>query len=289
MNSRRLISMLAVFVLLTSALPLSTASAANLLRPGIVRNESGTEERFAEVSPQDFAGLDPDRRRDRRRPVSAHAEMFQDTGDATLDHADRRVIHDRHAASLSRERRLPSRNRRVGKINGGSGIRRPRSVDDDVVETEGERESEAKLNVDMHRPALWRVVSASATNKNGYPTSYQLAPGMNVETLLTPDDYPRRRAGFIDHHLRVTPYQPGERFAAGDYPTLSKPGEGLPKWTASNRSIANADIVLWYTLGMHHVARAEDWPVMPVAWNGFELRPFDFFDRNPALTLPKQP
>jgi primary-amine oxidase len=152
-----------------------------------------------------------------------------------------------------------------------------------------QREGEAKLNVDMHRPALWRVTSSSATNKNGYPTSYQLAPGMSIETLLTPDDYPRRRASFIDHHLWVTPYQSAERFAAGDYPTLSKPGEGLPKWTAANRSIANTDIVLWYTLGMHHVARAEDWPVMPVAWNSFELRPFDFFDRNPALTLPKRP
>lgn len=151
------------------------------------------------------------------------------------------------------------------------------------------REVEAQLNVDMHHPSLWRVVSPANSNRNGYPTSYQLVPGMSIETLLTADDYPRRRAGFIDHHLWVTPYQPHERFAAGDYPTLSQPGEGLPKWTAANRSLANTDIVLWYTMGMHHVARAEDWPVMPVAWNSFELRPFDFFDRNPALTLPRTP
>jgi primary-amine oxidase len=38
---------------------------------------------------------------------------------------------------------------------------------------------------------------------------------------------------------------------------------------------------------MHHVPRAEDWPVMPTAWHEFEIQPFDFFARNPALDLPK--
>jgi primary-amine oxidase len=71
--------------------------------------------------------------------------------------------------------------------------------------------------------------------------------------------------------------------------TLSPRGEGLPKWTAANRSIADTDLVVWYTFGMHHVPRAEDWPVMPVAWSSFELRPFDFFAANPALDLPRHP
>jgi len=92
-----------------------------------------------------------------------------------------------------------------------------------------------------------------------------------------------RRVGFIDHHLWVTPYRPNERYAAGDYPTLSKPGYGLPAWTRENRSIELTDIVLWHTIGMHHMVRAEDWPVMPVLWHSFALRPFDFFDGNPAL------
>ena len=74
--------------------------------------------------------------------------------------------------------------------------------------------------------------------------------------------------------------------AAGEHPTLSEPGMGLPEWTAADRPIEDTDIVLWYTVGMHHLPRAEDWPVMPTLWHGFELRPFDFFDRNPALDLP---
>jgi len=150
-----------------------------------------------------------------------------------------------------------------------------------------EKESEAMLNINLSRPALWRVISPNRTNDVGYATSYHLMAGANTETLMSDDDYPRRRARFIDHHLWVTPYDVNERYAAGDFPTLSEPGEGLPDWTQADRSILDTDIVLWHTVGMHHMVRAEDWPVMPVLWHSFELRPFDFFDGNPALDIPK--
>ncbi len=148
-------------------------------------------------------------------------------------------------------------------------------------------EAEAKLNINLSRPALWRIISSDRTNHVGYRTSYQIAASKNTNTLLSEDDYPRQRAGFIDHHLWVTPYDAKELYAAGDFPTLSKPGEGLPDWTAENREIADTDIVAWHTIGMHHMVRGEDWPVMPVLWHSFELRPFDFFDHNPAMDIPR--
>ena len=147
-------------------------------------------------------------------------------------------------------------------------------------------EQDAQLDINLAQPALWRILSTSRRNAVGYPTSYQLMPGRNANHLFVADDYSLRRAGFIEHHLWVTPYDPDERFAAGDHPTLSEPGMGLPAWTEANRSISDEDLVIWHTVGMHHLPRAEDWPVMPVMWHGFELRPFDFFDRNPALDLP---
>ncbi|MEJ2503962.1 MAG: tyramine oxidase, partial [Gemmatimonadota bacterium] len=150
-------------------------------------------------------------------------------------------------------------------------------------------ESEAKLDVDLRRPALWRILSDSRVNDHGYATSYHLNPGKPIVTLLSEDDWPRLRAGFIDHHLWVTPYRPDERYAAGAFPTLSEPGEGLPRWTAADRDIAGTDVVVWYTAGMHHVVRAEDWPVMPTVTHAFELRPFDFFSGNPALRAPVRP
>jgi primary-amine oxidase len=44
--------------------------------------------------------------------------------------------------------------------------------------------------------------------------------------------------------------------------------------------------VTWYTFGVTHVPRPEDWPVMPVEYCGFHLIPFGFFDENPTINLP---
>jgi len=149
-----------------------------------------------------------------------------------------------------------------------------------------QREADAQLSMGHDSPELWMVTSSGRKNQVGYATSFQLMPGHNASSLLSADDYPQRRAGFIEHQLWVTPYAAAERYAAGDYPTLSIPGQGLPAWTAENRNIGKTDIVLWYTIGMHHLVRAEDWPVMPVMWSSFQLRPFNFFNHNPAMDLP---
>lgn len=140
-----------------------------------------------------------------------------------------------------------------------------------------ETEKDARLVIDWRRPALWRIESASRP-----ATGYHLKPATNAIPLLDQDDPLRLRAGFLSRHLWVTPYSPAEMFASGPYPWRSA-GDGVSKWTEADRPIRDTDIVLWYTLGFHHVVRKEDWPVMPASRVGFELRPFDFFDRNPAL------
>ena len=39
-------------------------------------------------------------------------------------------------------------------------------------------------------------------------------------------------------------------------------------------------------MGHNHIPRLEDWPVMPVAYIGFSIKPSGFFDNNPALDVP---
>ncbi len=156
-----------------------------------------------------------------------------------------------------------------------------------MVETiVAEREQDGMRTSTLSAPEFWRVVNHDVVGPQGYPSGY-LLEGHGAKTLLSPDDYLQRRAAFTDHTIWTTPMVPSELYAAGDYPTGSVAGQGLPEWTRNNRPIADTDIVLWYTIGFHHVARPEDWPVLPLELHGFDIKPAAFFSRSPAMTIPR--
>src|SRR5579859_3912477 len=147
-------------------------------------------------------------------------------------------------------------------------------------------ENAAKRSIGVSAGRSWTVTSANRRNALGKPTGYRLIP-QNSPLLLAPPDTPLgKRATFAQHHLWVTRYHPDERHAGGEYPNQHRGGLGLPAWTAADRSLEAEDLVLWHTFGVSHIARPEDWPVMPVEHCGFTLRPWGFFDRNPTLDVP---
>ena len=102
----------------------------------------------------------------------------------------------------------------------------------------------------------------------------------------------------IGHSVWVTAYDDAERWPAGDYPTQSGPDSsigldehqrGIKHWVLDDAPLVHADVVLWYVFGIHHITRPEDWPIMPADTISFWLKPFGFFDQNPALDLSDSP
>jgi primary-amine oxidase len=155
-----------------------------------------------------------------------------------------------------------------------------------VEATSLQRESQAKAQLSLETGRSWKFINPAVKNGVGEPVGYKFLPGDNAFPFASKNAWWRKRAGFVDHHVWVTPFDPAERYAAGDYPNQSSGGDGLIQWTAADRPIENTDVVFWYTFGHTHIPRPEDCPVMPTAYIGFLLKPNGFFDQNPANDVP---
>jgi primary-amine oxidase len=158
-----------------------------------------------------------------------------------------------------------------------------------ILETPLTTEKQAQRSMDLGSSRYWRVINRAIKNALGEPVAYKLVPGANSMPFLDPKSPVGKRAGFLFKHFWATQYAPDELYPAGQYPNQHAGGDGLPKWTARDRSIDNQNVVVWYTLNYHHLPRPEDWPVQPCVYAGFHWMPSGFFDANPALDVPSPP
>lgn len=148
------------------------------------------------------------------------------------------------------------------------------------TELEGRRKADASLG------RVWEIVNTENRNVVGEPVAYTLIPE-GLPTLAAADGSSiSRRAAFATDHLWVTRFAEDERFPAGDFVNQSIGSPGLPEYVAANRPIDGEDIVVWHSFGLTHFPRVEDWPIMPIDYTGFTLKPTGFFDHNPALDVP---
>ncbi len=148
------------------------------------------------------------------------------------------------------------------------------------------QENDFPRKIDPFAARYWTVANHSSQNYMGESVSYKIAPGENVLPFHHDDAVIMKRATFMTGHMWATEYDRDEMFAAGNYPNQHPGGDGLPKWMSGNRNLEDKDVVIWYTFGHNHIPRLEDWPVMPVVYTGFSIKPSGFFDRNPALDVP---
>ena len=147
-------------------------------------------------------------------------------------------------------------------------------------------ESEGVRDADLTVGRAWHIVNTEKQNRLGQPVAYELLAQGTPTLMADPESVIAKRAGFTRKHLWVTQYSPDERDPAGDLVNQNPGGDGLPRYTAADRAIDGEDIVLWHTFGPTHFPRVEDWPVMPVDYAKFTLKPYGFFDRNPTLNVP---
>ena len=148
-------------------------------------------------------------------------------------------------------------------------------------------EKEAQREVDPSRSRHWRVVNPEVRNRLGAPVGYKLLP-QGTPTLLA-KGAPctlggRASRATTSGSRRMLPTSSTPRRARSRTSTRAAQAyRPTPPTIARSRT---TDVVVWHTVGVTHVPRPEDWPVMPVEYCGFTLLPFGFFERNPALDVP---
>ena len=157
-----------------------------------------------------------------------------------------------------------------------------------MAETLLATEAAAQRDLAPEANRKWRIINPSAHNGLGNNTGYMLMPVDATPAYVTQDSTARNRASFLNHNFWATRYKPEELFAAGNYPNQSPGDSGLSHWANDGERIANEDLVVWYTMGLSHAPREEEWPMMNAAHVGFKLMPCGFFTSNPALDVPKQ-
>ncbi|MBY5879493.1 primary-amine oxidase [Rhizobium ruizarguesonis] len=152
------------------------------------------------------------------------------------------------------------------------------------------------LKRELDSPALangetgryWKVSNTNTKNSVGKAPGYKIVVMPSPVMLAQPDSTVARRGGFAKKHIWVTAFDAREKYASGDYPNVHAGGDGLPGYVQQNREIENADVVLWHSFGHTHVCKPEDFPIMPVEYAGFTLKPNGFFASNIAMDLPPE-
>ena len=147
------------------------------------------------------------------------------------------------------------------------------------------------IDTDSAKARVFKIQNSAVKNPvNGKSVAYKIQSPPFQKILADPSSFHHRRAEFADHDIYVVPYRENQLYSAGQYTNQSRGGTGVRSWAKQSASqgedIVDKDIVLFVQFGLQHVPRIEDFPVMPSEILRVNLKPVNFFEKNPALDVP---
>jgi len=165
----------------------------------------------------------------------------------------------------------------------GDAARNPRGRAFTVATTVFGREQEARRNCNPGTNRSWIVYNPAQRSPLGHSPGYEIHAHGNTASCL-PESRWGEETSFTQRHLWVTRYHPDEMYAAGRYPNQARRDyrDDLFHYSEDNENIYQDDVVVWYSLGVTHVTKPEDYPIMAGVNAGVDFLPEGFFERSPA-------
>ncbi|KAK3590103.1 hypothetical protein CHS0354_041149 [Potamilus streckersoni] len=124
-------------------------------------------------------------------------------------------------------------------------------------------------------------------NKFGSSRSYRIINRGATEFLLKDTDV-AAGAKWAKYPIAVTMYKDWEEMSSSIYAQNDPwyPVVDFERFLLDNDTIFDEDIVVWLTMGAHHIPHSEDVPSTPTVWNKYNifLAPYNFFNECPSTS-----
>eukprot|EP01025_Chloroclados_australasicus_P041422 TRINITY_DN4386_c1_g1_i3.p1 TRINITY_DN4386_c1_g1~~TRINITY_DN4386_c1_g1_i3.p1 ORF type:complete len:942 (+),score=92.97 TRINITY_DN4386_c1_g1_i3:198-3023(+) len=148
-------------------------------------------------------------------------------------------------------------------------------------------ETEQGLVINSSEPAVWHFINEAKPNKQGNPNGYAVIPA-NTHMQLMADDHPfLQAAAWTKYNLAITRHHDHEYVShSSNYDTYMSnvPIRSLDKYL-NEENIVNEDLVGWVMVGIVHVPRTEDVPLISNLGIGFHIKPWNYFDELPSMSV----
>ncbi len=124
---------------------------------------------------------------------------------------------------------------------------------------------ETKMKNNESKMRAWRVQESQGNDRG-----YMLVPGDSGHNFKGKDS-----EQFTKNDFYVTQRKGCERYATQNRRCDGK--KQVSDFVQKNKTIKNKDVVVWYSLSLHHIPRAEEVPEMDMHKNSFRLLPHNLY------------
>lgn len=130
-------------------------------------------------------------------------------------------------------------------------------------------------------------INEQETNAWGYPRGYSIMHGLTAKQLL-PDTHPfTKAASWSKYHLAVTQRKERELMSHGAIYDMTSPGDPVISLDhyLDNESIRQTDLVAWVMMGLLHIPRSEDVPLISNFASEFYIKPWNYYNELASMDL----